>query len=54
MMTKNEACEQIHIVLQQAVQRAGGAWRQAFVEEVRKILEIIEELGHADKGSSRG
>jgi len=59
MLTKEQAREEIHTIIQNAVQRSGGNWRRAFSTEVRLIFDVIEEMEemrgeggcYADKGS---
>ena len=37
-MTEDQYIEDIHSVIQLAVQRAGGNWRQSFKEETMQIM----------------
>ena len=45
------AREEIHAIIQSAVQRAGGNWRQAFIPEVARIEKAINNSYIPRKGN---
>jgi len=43
-MKKDEVMEQMHQIIQSAVERSGGDWRRGYRREVEAILTVIGKL----------
>lgn len=43
-MTSDEFVERVHQIIQAAVQRAGGDWKQSFHKEVTQILVLANHI----------